>query len=93
MTGFLLIFKKFYVCMYVYVGSSLLRVGTTLCCSVRASHCGGFSCGGARALGTRASVVAVRRLSSSGSRAVEHRLSSSGSRAVEQRLGSCGERA
>ena len=33
-----------------------------LCCSARASHCGGFSCCGARAVGTRASVVVARRL-------------------------------
>ena len=31
-------------------------------CGVRASHCGAFSCCGARALGVRASVVAVRGL-------------------------------
>ena len=35
----------------------------------------------AQALGTRASGVAARRLSSCGSRALEHRLSSCGSRA------------
>ena len=49
--------------------------------AVRASHCSGFSCCGARALGTRASVVAARRLSICGLRAVEHRLSSCGARA------------
>ena len=56
------------------IGSSLLRMGflqlwrawATLCCCARASHRGGFSCCGARALGTRASVVAARRLSSCG---------------------------
>ena len=69
------------------VGSSLLcagflqlrRVGSTLHCSVRASLCGGFSCG-ARALGAWASAVVARELSCCGSRAVEHRLSSCGSR-------------
>ena len=58
-------------------GSSLLRtgflqlrrVGATLCCSARASHCGGFSCCRARALGVRASVVVAHRLSSCGARA------------------------
>ena len=40
------------------------------------SHCGGFSCCGARALGVRASVVAARELSSCGLRALECRLSS-----------------
>ena len=43
-----------------------------------ASHCGGFSCCGARALGTWASVVAARELSSCGSQALERRLSSCG---------------
>uniref|UniRef100_A0A8C0CFC7 Sushi domain-containing protein n=1 Tax=Balaenoptera musculus TaxID=9771 RepID=A0A8C0CFC7_BALMU len=47
-------------------------------CGVRASHCGGFSCCGAWALGTRASLVVVRRFSSSGSRAVDCRLRSCG---------------
>ena len=58
-----------------YVGSSLLHVGCLqlwrpganlhcgvrafLHCGVRASHCGGFSCCRARALGARASVVVV----------------------------------
>ena len=68
------------------VGSSLLcagflqlqRVGPTLRCSAQASHCGGFSCCGAWALGTQASVVAAHELSSCGSQALEHRLSSYG---------------
>ena len=34
----------------------------TLRCGARASHCGGFSCCGARALGARASVVVARGL-------------------------------
>ena len=59
----------------------LLRVGATLGCGARASHCGGFSCCGARALGARASLVVVHRLSSCGSRAIERRLSSCGARA------------
>ena len=33
-------------------------------CGVQAPHCGGFSCGGARVLGARASVGAADRLSS-----------------------------
>ena len=49
-----------------------------LCCSARASHCSGFSCCRAQALGMRASVVAARGLSSCGSRALERRLSSCG---------------
>ena len=49
---------------------------------MRASHCSGFSCCRAQALGTRASVVAARGLSSCGSQALEHRLSSYGARAL-----------
>ena len=45
---------------------------------MKASHCGGFSCCGARALGAQASVVVQRELSSCGSRALERRLSSCG---------------
>ena len=58
-------------------------------CSARASHCSGFSCCRAQAVGVRASVVAAhgpqraqasvvvaRGLSSCGTQALEHRLSS-----------------
>ena len=70
-------FRHIYLFIFGCVGSSLLRagflslqgVGATLCCSARASHCSGFSCCGARALGARASVVVARGLSSCGSRA------------------------
>ena len=56
-------------------GSSLLRVGflqlrragATLHCGAGASHCGGFSCCRAQALGTQASVVLARGLSGCGS--------------------------
>ena len=41
--------------------------GATLHCGVRASHCGGFSCCGAQALGPWASVVAAHGLGSCGS--------------------------
>ena len=41
------------------------------------SHCGGFSCCGARALGTWVSGVVAHGLSSCGSQALERRLSSS----------------
>ena len=58
--------------------SSLWWAGATLCCGVRASHCGVFCCCRARALGARASVVVVHGLSSCGSRALEHRFSSCG---------------
>ena len=42
------------------------RAGATLRCGAQASHCGGFSCCGAWALGTQASVVAARGFSSGG---------------------------
>ena len=58
------------------------RAGATPCCSARASHCGGPSCCGARAPGTRASVVVARGLSSCGSQALERRLSSCGTQAL-----------
>ena len=46
----------------------------------RASHCDGFSCCGARALGMWDSVVVACGLSSCGSWALERRLSSCGAR-------------
>ena len=55
--------------------------GTTLPCGAQASHCDGFSCCRAQALGTRASVVVAHGLSSCGSWALECRLSSCGARA------------
>ena len=72
---FLFLFYLFFGC----VGSSLLhagflqlqRVGATLPCGAWASHCGGFSCCRARALGTQASVVAACGLSSCSTRALE----------------------
>ena len=75
--------------MFGCVGSSLLRagflqlrqVGATLRCSAQASHCGGFSCCGALALGAQTSEVVVRGLSSCGSQALGHRLSSCGAQA------------
>ena len=86
----LIFFNKFiYLCYFwlcwVFVamhGLSLFaRAGATLHCSARASHCGGFSCCGARALGARASVVVAHRLTSCGMQALERRLSSCGARA------------
>ena len=70
----------------VWAFSSCSEWGTTLCCGAQASHCSGFSCCGARALGVwalgaRASVVATHGLSSCGSQALESRLSSCGTRA------------
>ena len=43
--------------------SSCSEQGLLSICSVRASHCGGFSCHGAQALGAEASVVEMHRLS------------------------------
>ena len=86
-----LFFKFIYFYLYFgCVGSSLLhtgflqlwRAGATLRCGAQASHCGGFSCCGARALGKRASVVVARRLCSCGSQALERRLSSCGAQAL-----------
>ena len=54
-------------CMQAF--SSCSERGATLCCSAQASHCSGFSCCGARALGTRASVVVTCGLSSCGAQA------------------------
>ena len=69
----------------------LWRAGATLHCGARASHCSGFSCGGARALGARASVVVVRGLQSTGSVVVAHRLSCSTAREIfpDQGLNPC----
>ena len=82
-------FKLIYIFIFRCIGSSLLRVGflqlqqtgATLPCSAPATHCGGFSCCGAQALGTRASVVVARRLGGCGLRALERRLSSCGAQA------------
>ena len=46
-------------------------------CGAWASHCCGFSCCRAQALGVRASVVVARGLQSAGSVVVVHRLSCS----------------
>ena len=80
-----------YVCIYLFMAVLGLRCCARvffscgeqglLCCGVRASHCHGFSCCGARALGVQASVVVACELSSCGLRALELRLSSCGARA------------
>ena len=64
-----------YCCVRAFL--QLRRAGATLRCGARASHCGGFSCCGAQALGVWASVVVARGLSSCGlvgSRAQAHQL-------------------
>ena len=67
-----------YLCIYfwlhwVFVAAHRLSLvvvrGATLRCGVWASHCGGFFCCGARALGTQASVVVSHGLSSCGAQA------------------------
>ena len=57
-------------------------MGATLRCGAQASHRGGFSCCGARALGVWASVVVVCGLSSCGSWALERGLSSCGAQTL-----------
>ena len=57
--------------------SSCSERGATLNCGVRVSHCGGFSCSRAQALGMWASVVVARGLQSAGSVVVVHGLSCS----------------
>ena len=54
--------------------SLILASGATVRCSEQASPCGGFSCCGAQALGTWASVVAACGLNSCGSWALERGL-------------------
>ena len=61
-------FFFFFCCVgSLLVGTGFLqlqRAGATLCCGAWASHCSGFSCCGARALGTQASVVVASGLRS-----------------------------
>ena len=88
---FFFFFINLFIYLFIFgcIGSSLLctgflwlpRAGATLRCGARASHCGGFSCCGARARGAQASVVVAHGLSSRGSQALERRLSSCGTRA------------
>ena len=59
----------------------LQRTGVTLHCGVWASHCGGFSCFRARALGAQTSVVVAHGLRSCGLWALERKLSSCGPQA------------
>ena len=79
--NFILLFFFFFFNKFIYLFIYLFLAVLGLCCCVRAFHCGSFSCCGARALGTWASVVVACGLSSCGSRALELRLSSCGARA------------
>ena len=81
-TSFFLVLKNLFIYLFIYFGCA--RVFSScgerglLFVAVVASHCGGFSCCGARALGAWASVVAAHGLSNCGLRARECRLSSCG---------------
>ena len=70
--GHLGCFKVFLIYKFIYLFLAALglrccvraflwlrRAGATLRCGARASHCGGFSCCGARPLGMRASLWLV----------------------------------
>ena len=67
--SFFKVFGLHWVFTAVKAFLQLRRAGATPHCCAQASHCGGFSCCGARALGTRASVVVVCRLNSCGTQA------------------------
>ena len=52
-----------FILFYLFIYFNELFLATLgLCCDVQASHCGGFSCCGAWALGMLASVVVARGL-------------------------------
>ena len=86
---YLSIYLSIYLFIYGCIGSSLLHAGFSLVAAsgsfssfqCEASHCGGFSCCGAQALGAWASAVVACRLSSCGSWALGRRLSRCGTRA------------
>ena len=72
--------KDFYifsctVSLLLHRHSLVAASGLLSSCSAWASHCSGFSCCGAQALGKRASVIAPLRLQSLGSVALVHGLS------------------
>ena len=58
--------KFTYLFIFGCAGSSLGHADFLSSCGVQASHCGGFSCCGAQALGAWASVVVAHGLSSCG---------------------------
>ena len=82
---FFFLIAIFCFCFFGCAGSSLLCVGflylrptgATVCWGAWVSHCGGFSCCRAQAIGAWASVVVARGLKSAGSVVVAHRLSCS----------------
>ena len=63
---FFLLNKFIYLVIYLFIYLFMAVLG--LCCCARASHCGGFSCCGAWALGVWASVVVAHGFGSCGSR-------------------------
>ena len=86
--GFFLISFYNYYFIYLFLSAlglhccaraflQLQRAGATLRRGAWASHCGGFSCCRARALGTQALVVVAHGLQSAGSVVVAHGLSCS----------------
>ena len=84
-----LFFKKLYWFIFGCAESLLLHGlfsgcsewGLLSSCSLWASHCGGFSFGGAQALGISGSAGAAYGLCSCSSRALEHRFNSCGPQA------------
>ena len=79
LTLFFIVFRFYdiYLCYFYYyfclwwvlvaaLGLSLLVASVSCSSCAQASHCNGFSCWGAWALGARASVVVARELSSCG---------------------------
>ena len=67
----IILFKKIFfwlhwvfVALWITLVASCIECTTTLHCVMQASHCSDFSCCGAQALGTQASLVAACRLKS-----------------------------
>ena len=74
---FILFLAALGLCCHAWAFPQLQRAGATLRCGAQASHCGGFSCCRARALGAWASVVVARgfqQLWLAGSRAQAQQL-------------------
>ena len=59
---------------FVRIFSTCRKEGTTFCCASRTSHCSGFCCHGARALGCVGSAAAAPGFHSTGSIVVVHGL-------------------
>ena len=69
-------YRSMFIYYFIFgcAGLSLVAGGLLSSCGVWASHCGGFSCCAARALGIQAPGAAAFGLSSCGYPALEHRL-------------------